>query len=273
LRVSITDQLNRGLGLLRSLVIYRRPGRQKSLRRLYREFIRPGDLVFDIGAHLGDRSSAFAELGARVVALEPQPQLLRWLRRLTRHQPEIVCLPLAVGRAPGNAELALSLRNPTVASLDSRWREHLRTTTAGFRHVRWEDSVTVTVTTLDELIRQYGRPGFCKIDVEGFEVEVLAGLSQPLPAMSFEFVGGTLDQALRCLEELERLGRHEFNVIAGEQRRFIWSSWQDPESLRQWLDAGAEGIASGDIYARLVTSTPLLRSTRINSMMDSAPKR
>lgn len=254
MRVAITDHLNRGLGLLRSFVIYRRPGRQRSLRRLYSEFIRPGDLVFDIGAHLGDRSSAFAALGARVVALEPQPRLLRWLRWLTRNQPETVCLPLAVGRAPGNAELALSLRNPTVASLDSRWREHLRTTNPGFRHVHWEDSVTVTVTTLDELIRQYGRPSFCKIDVEGFEVEVLAGLSQLLPALSFEFVNGTLDQALRCLEELERLGRHEFNVIAGEQRCYVWSSWQSPESLRQWLDAGADGIASGDIYARQVGS-------------------
>lgn len=253
MRVTIIDQLNRSLGLLQSLVIYRRPGRQRSLRRLYSEFIRPGDLVFDIGAHLGDRSSALAALGVRVVALEPQPQLQRWLRWLTRHQPGIVCLPLAVGRAPGNAELALSLRNPTVASLDSRWREHLRTTTTGFRHVRWEDSVTVTVTTLDELIRQYGQPSFCKIDVEGFEVEVLAGLSQPLPALSFEFVNGALDQAVLCLGELERLGRHEFNVIAGEQRRFIWTSWQAPGSLRQWLDAGADGIASGDIYARLIT--------------------
>jgi FkbM family methyltransferase len=253
LRVAITDQLKYGLGLLRSFVIYRHPGRQRALRRLYSEFIRPGDLVFDIGAHLGDRSSAFAALGARVVALEPQPRLLRWLQRLTRNQPKIVCLPLAVGRAPGKAELALSLRNPTVASLDSRWREHLRTTSPGFQHVRWEDSVTVTVTTLDELIRQYGQPSFCKIDVEGFEVEVLAGLSQPLPALSFEFVNGTLDQALQCLQELERLGRHEFNVVAGEQRRFIWPSWQDPESLRQWLDAGADGIASGDIYARFVT--------------------
>ncbi|MBL3557689.1 MULTISPECIES: FkbM family methyltransferase [Marinobacter] len=251
--VAITDQLNRGWGLLRSLFIYRRPGRQKSLRRLYREFIRPGDLVFDIGAHLGDRSSAFAALGARVVALEPQPQLLSWLRRLTRHQPEVVCLPLAVGRAPGNAELALSLRNPTVASLDSRWREHLCTTTAGFRHVRWEDSVTVTVTTLDELIREYGRPSFCKIDVEGFEAEVLAGLNQPLPALSFEFVNGVLDQVPPCLEELERLGRYEFNVIAGERRWFIWSSWQKPDSLRRWIDAGADEIASGDIYARLLT--------------------
>ena len=250
---AIADQLNRGLGLLRSLVIYRRPGRQRSLRRLYRDFIRPGDLVFDIGAHLGDRSSAFAALGARVVALEPQPQLLHWLRRLTRHHPGIECLPLAVGRAPGNAELALSRRNPTVASLDSRWREHLRTTTAGFRHVHWEDSVTVTVTTMDELIRQYGRPGFCKIDVEGFEVEVLAGLGQPLPALSYEFVNGTLEQAVKCVDELERLGRYEFNVIAGEQRRFMWSSWQDPEALRQWLDTGADGIASGDIYARFTT--------------------
>lgn len=251
--VATIDQLNRGLGLIRSFVIYRRPGRQRSLRRLYSQFIRSGDLVFDIGAHLGDRSTAFAALGARVVALEPQPRLLRWLRRLTRHQPGIVCLPMAAGRAPGNAELALSFRNPAVASLDSRWREHLRKTTPGFRHVRWEGSVTVAVTTLDELIRQYGQPSFCKIDVEGSEAEVLAGLSQPLPALSFEFVDGSLAQASQCLEELERLGQYEFNVIAGEQRCLIWTSWQRQEPLQGWLDAGADGIASGDIYARLLS--------------------
>ncbi|WP_166262060.1 FkbM family methyltransferase [Marinobacter salicampi] len=251
---AINDRMNSSLGLLRSFVIYRRPGRQTALRRLYSEFVRPGDLVFDIGAHLGDRSSAFAALGARVIAVEPQPVLLRWLQRLTRHRAGILCLPLAVGRAPGTAELALSLRNPTVASLDSSWREHQRTTNPGFRHVRWQDSVTVTVTTLDELIREYGRPSFCKIDVEGFEVEVLAGLSQPLPALSFEFVNGSLDQAETCLDELARLGHYQFNVIAGEQRRFIWPAWRDSDSLRQWLEAGADGIASGDIYCRFANS-------------------
>ena len=40
---------------------------------LYARFLRAGDLAFDIGAHVGDRISSFRRLGARVVALEPQP--------------------------------------------------------------------------------------------------------------------------------------------------------------------------------------------------------
>ena len=47
--------------------------------RLYGQFVRPGDLVFDVGAHVGDRIAAFRRLGARVVAVEPQPALVRTL--------------------------------------------------------------------------------------------------------------------------------------------------------------------------------------------------
>lgn len=249
----LPDRLQQVMGLARSLVLYRRPGRQKSLRHLYSGLVRPGDLVFDIGAHLGDRTEAFAALGARVVAVEPQPQLMRWLQRLTGHKDRVIFLASAVGRQPGTAQLALSYRTPTVSSLAPAWRQHLQATSPGFHDVSWDRSITVPVTTLDELIRQYGLPRFCKIDVEGFETEVLAGLSQPLPALSFEFVNGALEQARQCLEELERLGIYEFNVIAGEERQFIWPSWQDQHRVGEWLSGVAGDIASGDIYARQVS--------------------
>ena len=50
------------IGLARSLFVYWRPGRQRGLRRLYAPFVCAGDLVFDVGAHLGDRSAAFAAI-------------------------------------------------------------------------------------------------------------------------------------------------------------------------------------------------------------------
>ena len=93
------------LGLLRSLLVYWRPGRQRGLRRLYSELVREGDLVFDVGAHLGDRSVAFAELGARVIAFEPQPRIARWLRRIVRNNARITIRSEAVGREPGTARL------------------------------------------------------------------------------------------------------------------------------------------------------------------------
>lgn len=248
---SITDRIQRGLGLARSLVIYRRPGRQGALRRLYRPMFSPGDLVFDIGAHLGDRTAAFAALGARVVAVEPQPHIMRWLRRLEGGKANVILVEEAVGQEPGTAELALSYRTPTVASLAAGWRQQLQQTTSGFRGVSWQEGVRVPVTTLDALIDQYGLPAFCKIDVEGYEAEVLAGLSRPVQALSMEFVNGALDQSLRCLDELERLGNYEFNVIAGEGRHFRWGRWQNSRYVRDWLASGADGISSGDIYTRL----------------------
>lgn len=246
----VLEQLRSGFGLARSLLIYRRPGRQAGLRRFYSRFVRPGDRVFDIGAHLGDRSSAFAALGAQVLALEPQPRLFAWLQRLTRSSGRVTCLPLAVAAEPGRLILAGSRVNPSVASLSAAWREQVSSRQAGFAAVDWDERLSVEVTTLDALIERYGEPDFCKIDVEGFEIEVLHGLSRPLAALSLEFVQGALDQGLACIERLEAIGTYEYQVVAGEQRRFHFEDWIGVPAIRDWFQAGAEGISSGDLYAR-----------------------
>lgn len=238
------------LGLARSLTIYQRPGRQRQLRRLYRPFVAPGDTVFDVGAHVGDRTRAFHALGARVVALEPQPGIRRWLCRCTRALPNVTVRPEAVGAAPGQAALATSPGNPSIASMSAAWRTAVVTGNPGFQGVRWSREVTVPVITLDALIAQYGEPAFCKIDVEGYEPEVLAGLSGPLPALSFEFVAGSLDGARCCLTRLQTLAEYRFNVVLGEQRRFLWPEWQSAAAVDHWLVAGADSHPSGDIYAR-----------------------
>lgn len=238
-------------GLLRSMCIYWRPGRQRALRRLYRGLVPAGGLVFDVGAHLGDRTLAFAGLGARVVALEPQPALHAWLRRRLRGRPGVVLRAAAVGPAPGIAELAISEATPTVSTLAHDWRRRIGRDNPSFRNVAWEGGVHVPVTTLDALIAEYGRPAFCKIDVEGYEAEVLAGLGSPLPALSFEFVGGSLDVADACIERLIALGDYRFNVICGEGRRFRFDEWLDAGALRARLHGELAAVRSGDVYARL----------------------
>jgi FkbM family methyltransferase len=239
------------IGLIRSLIVYWRPGRQRGLRRHYAEFVSDGDLVFDVGAHLGDRSMAFAALGARVIALEPQPRIARWLHRLAGRHERIVVRAEAVGARPGVAPLAISRRNPTVSTLSESWRATVASGNPGFDAVRWDESVEVPVVTLDGLIDSYGVPSFCKIDVEGYEAEVLAGLSQPLAALSVEFVSGQLEVATACVQRLRELGAYRFNAVRGEGRAFVFETWVGADRMLLWLEAGAAGASSGDMYAVL----------------------
>ena len=247
------SSLERLLGLARSMWIYRRPGRLRGLLRLYRPLVPDRALVFDIGAHLGDRTRAFRRLGARVVAVEPQPAMMQWLERFHGQDAGVVLVNAAVGAKPGRARLALSPGHPSVATINHEWRERISRDHPGFANVRWDDHIDVTVTTLDDLIDEHGRPDFCKIDVEGHESKVLAGLSQPVDRVSVEFVQSTLDATILCIDRLEGLDRYVYNAVAGEQRRMRWPDWRDAEAASAWLAAGADGLASGDIYARRAT--------------------
>lgn len=240
-------------GLLKSLWIYRRPGRLSGLMSLYRPLVPQGGLVFDIGAHLGDRTRAFRRLGARVVAVEPQLGPLSWLRRLHGRDSGVTIEALAIGRRPGQADLAVSPGHPSVATLSADWIDEVQAGHGGFDHVRWSERVGVEVTTLDALIERHGRPDFIKLDIEGHEAEALAGLSRPVAGLSFEFVRGALDRAFACLDRIDSLGPAAYNAVAGEQRAWRWPEWQASSVLRDWLGEGAEGLASGDIYARMET--------------------
>ncbi|MBU0724341.1 MAG: FkbM family methyltransferase [Alphaproteobacteria bacterium] len=237
------------LGLARSLIVYRlNLAKQARLRRLYGRFVRPGDLAFDVGAHVGDRIWALRSLGCRVVAVEPQPAPLALLRRFYRNAPDVVLEGCALGAETGRADLLVSRRNPTVSSLSQDW-----VADAGqrpdFAAVAWDRPVSVAVDTLDRLIDRHGMPQFCKIDVEGFEAEVLRGLTRPIPVLSFEFLAARPDLAGACLSELSRLTEYRFNIAYGEKLVLELPAWVDAAAMNAHLHSLSSGIASGDIYA------------------------
>jgi FkbM family methyltransferase len=242
------------LGMLRSLLMYYAiPFRSRQLARFYAQFIRAGDLCFDIGAHVGNQMRVWSRLGARIIGVEPQPACMRFLKRCYRHHPSITLVEQAVGSVPGTQDLFVSQRTPTVTTLSQEWIDTVQRVDS-FAWVRWDTSVAVSVTTLDRLIAEYGRPAFCKIDVEGYELEVLRGLSQPLPALCFEYIPAAMDTALGCIERLCQLGAYEFNwkpAALGESYRLQSVSWFSPDDMAARLKSLPLDGASGDVYARL----------------------
>ncbi|WP_371059533.1 FkbM family methyltransferase [Rhodosalinus sp. 5P4] len=236
----------------RSLDIYYRDrARTARMDALHAALVSPGALVFDIGAHLGDRTGSFLGLGASVVALEPQPRVFRALRLIHGRSPGAVLLPMAAGAAPGELVLHLNPRNPTVATLE---RDFIAAAAGapGWQDEVWDSAVTVPVTTLDALIARHGTPDFVKIDVEGHEPAVLQGLSTALPLLSFEVTMIQRAAARACIARLGMLGTYEYNLSLGEEHRLLHDGWQTPQEISATLDALPAAANSGDVYARLV---------------------
>jgi len=243
-------------GVVRSLRIYYGNGeRRAAMDRLYGQFVRPGDLVFDVGAHVGDRIAAFRRLGARVVAVEPQPALVASLKLLYGRDRAVTIEPLALGASAGVVELKLNIDNPTVSTASEAF-VRAANGAPGWEGQVWGRTIAVPMTTLDALIARHGEPSFIKIDVEGFEAEVLAGLTLPVKALSFEFTTIQRDVAAAALGRCAALGYQSYNAALGESQVLALAPWQSTEAITHWLASLPDEANSGDVYALLSPQRP-----------------
>ena len=244
------DGLRSIAGVLRSLRIYYGSAQRRTgMDELYGQFVRPGDLVFDIGAHVGDRIGAFRRLGARVVAVEPQPAPMKALRLLYGRDQAVTLEPMAIGANTGQVELYVNLDNPTVSSCSKKLVQ-AAATAPGWSGEHWDKSISVPMTTLDQLSARHAAPAFIKIDVEGFEAEALAGLSRPVPALSFEFTTIQREIGHAALLRCAALGFTQFNAALGESQQFVHADWLAADQMERWIAALPFEANSGDVYAR-----------------------
>ena len=238
-------------GLWRSLRVYHGDrAHHRAMDALYGRFIIPGDLAFDIGAHVGDRVSSFRRCGAKVVALEPQPACARFIRLLHGRDRHVTLVEAAVGSRAGEIILHVNSANPTVSTASAdfvRAADGAR----GWEGQAWDREITVPATTLDALIAAHGVPSFIKIDVEGFEIDVLNGLSHAVPALSFEFTTIARDVAMACLDRCAALGYRRFNVALGETQEMSFATPVDAGWMAEWIAALPHEANSGDVYAMM----------------------
>jgi FkbM family methyltransferase len=210
------------------------------LRERLRPFVPSGSLAFDVGANRGQYSEALLELGAHVVAVEANPELAALIRR---HYRGITVEAVALGAKPGKAVLRVGTYDGH-STLSDEW--------AAVHPDRWVSELEVDVTTLDALIARHGEPAFVKVDVEGFEPEVVSGLSVPVAALSFEYQAQAPGIAENALRAVERLGHYDFAVARADGPLGPWSDAE--AALRAVTEhAEADPAGYGDIYSRSVS--------------------
>jgi len=213
----------------------------------FSQFIAPGDLVFDVGANLGQRAAIFRELGAHLVCIEPQESCVRTLRATYASDPEVVIVNKALGDSSGESEIMVSTRDHALSTMTPRWTTDGRFATQAV----WDARQHVTVVTLDSLLRQHGVPRFCKIDVEGFELYVLKGLTQRIPVISFEVTSDFLVDAQQCLDRLAALGSVVFNFSWGESMQLMLPTWVRSDELLRNIDMSDKALW-GDVCAKFL---------------------
>ena len=219
------------------------------MRSHFREFVSPGDLVFDVGANVGALTQVYLDLGARVVCIEPQPYCLTKLHKRFDGNSRVTIVPKGVAHEEGRLPLFISSGAHTTSTFSKKVIHQ-----SLLNNRNWDSSVEVPVTTLNALIQEYGTPDFCKIDIEGFEEQAFQALDFRLPALSFEFHREFLDEARRCVEYLQELGAALFNYSLFFNYSLQKSPWYTNEQLfRELAHRGKilNGYLRGDIYARL----------------------
>ena len=209
----------------------------------YKKLIKKNDLCFDIGANVGKKSKLFLSIKAKVIAFEPQTKCLEFLNKI--NNTRFAYYPFGVGDKNETKQLHLA-NHLEVATFSNKMIDFYTT-----ENLKWKDKEEVIIKKIDTLINEFGVPDFCKIDTEGFELEILSNLSYKIPIIEFEFNEAFIDETLSCLDLITNLGNYEFNFILNENPKFINKKWNAMKEIKKQISNLPTKHLHGNLFAKL----------------------
>ena len=173
------------------------------------------DLIFDVGAHLGEKSKFFIEKKIKTILIEPLPNCAKYLRKKYSKNKNVKIIQKGLGEKSSEKILMVNKSMPTISTIAKHWKK------GRFSKLTWDHQIKIKITTLDNLIKKFGSPKYIKIDVEGYELNVLKGLSKKSGIISFEATTEFITNAEKCIKYLKEIGYTKFTFSIGEQRKFF----------------------------------------------------
>lgn len=217
------------------------------------EFNIKSELIFDIGLNLGDKTEYLLSQGARVIGFEPQKDCFNHaINRFSSYKSSgfFDAENIALSDTVGSADFYRSNAH-TISTMSTKFIEE--TSKQRFANCMWSPKISVPTSTLDIAISKHGQPKYIKIDVEGFEYNVLKGLTSPVDYISIEFTPELYSNSEKCIDYLHDLyqGQCEYNYVYRENDHYYFDCWQNIESIKNYLSNVNDSVYEfGDIYIK-----------------------
>jgi FkbM family methyltransferase len=211
--------------------------------------IKKNDLIFDVGCNMGNKSQEFLKFDTKIVGFEPQPKCVNMLNNIFANNSSIIIEPIGLDFFKGKSFIYEATHH-TISSMSLDFINKVKE--ERFTDCNWGKKIEIQVDTLDNMILKYGTPNYIKIDVEGYELNVLKGLSSSIENISIEFTPELCQNSIDCINYIETInGNCKYNYGYCNNNYFKYENWVNKEEIISYLKSVKDyKFEFGDIYIK-----------------------